>query len=224
MPRALWLVKIIYLNRTKSAAERSSVWTKDLCQYIGELLRKGFVPKPTKHGNGESTATQQLSHENKWDYVLALVRWCVSARILDQELFLNNVIELMERAKELFGAEHVASVTGELLLILVPFVPYAIGLHRLTGRLAAACINILRQISAHPTTTLPGRTAPIIRLDESAIIVVFDILRELLDECPDAFLVLKIELPTPMQMWEVRQSYPSLSDEHFSRLEVYEHR
>ena len=219
MPRAIWLVKIIYLNRTKSAAERSSVWTKDLCQYIGELLRKGFVPKPTKHGNGESTATQQLSHENKWDYVLALVRWCVSARILDQELFLNNVIELMERAKELFGAEHVASVTGELLLILVPFVPYAIGLHRLTGRLAAACINILRQISAHPTTTLPGRTAPIIRLDESAIIVVFDILRELLDECPDAFLVLKIELPTPMQMWEVRQSYPSLSDEHFSRLD-----
>ena len=112
---------------------------------------------------------------------------------------MNNVIELMERAKELLGARGVCH--RELLLILVPFVPYAIGLHRLTGRLAAACINILRQISAHPTTTLPGRTAPIIRLDESAIIVVFDILRELLDECPDALLVLKIELPTPMQMW-----------------------
>ena len=218
MPRALWLVKIIYLNRTKSAAERSSVWTEDLCQYIGKLLRKGFVTKPTKHGNGESTATQELSHETKWDYVLALVRWCVSARILDQELFLNNVIELMERAKELFGAEHATSVTGELLLILVPFVPYAVGLHRLTGRLAAACINILRQINANSTTTFPGRTTPIIRLDESAMTVVLDILRQLLNECPDAFLVLKIELPTPIQMLEVRQSYPSLSDEYFSRL------
>ena len=219
MPRALWLVKIIYLNRTKSAAERSSVWTKDLCQYICELLRKGFGTKPMKHGNSESTTTQELSHETKWDYVLALVRWCVSARILNQELFLINVIELMERAKELFGAEHVASVTGKLLPILVPFVPYAIGLHRLTGRLAAACINILWQIIAHPTTTFPGRTSPIMRLDESAMTVVFDILRQLLNECPDAFLVLNIELPTPTQIWEMRQSYLSLPDIHFFRLD-----
>ena len=207
MPRALWLVKIIYLNRTKSAAERSSVWTKDLCQYIGELLREGFVPQPAKRGNDKGAGTQKLSHESKWDYILALVRWCVSAGILDQELFLTHMIEMMERSRELFGAEQAAPVTGELLLILVPFVPFAIRMHRLTGRLATACINILQQSSGDPRATNTGRNTPTMRLDERAVGVAFSILRDLLGECPNAFVVLKVELPT---LNELRLCYPGV--------------
>lgn len=206
MPRALWLVKIIYLNRIKSAAERSSVWTKDLCQYIGELLREGFVPnpKPAKQKGAGTQMTQTLSHENNWDYVLALVRWCVCASILDQELFLTHMIEMMERSHELFGAEQAASVTGELLLILVSFVPFAIRMHRLTGQLATACINILQQSSGNPRATNAGRKIPTMRLDESAVGVAYSILRDLLAECPDAFIVLKVDLPT---LNELRRCY-----------------
>ena len=60
MPRAMWLIKIIYLNRIKSPTERMAVWTKDLCQYVGELLREGFTtqPAPNVMSSGRSGGTQ----------------------------------------------------------------------------------------------------------------------------------------------------------------------
>jgi hypothetical protein len=54
LPRALWLVKIIYLNRAKqSSSDRLKLWTEDVCQYIGELLKEGLYTRSFVSRGGE---------------------------------------------------------------------------------------------------------------------------------------------------------------------------
>lgn len=210
MPRALWLIKIIYLNRTKSPTERMTVWTKDLCQYVGELLREGFTTQPapnvTSSGRSSGVASERGIRE-KWNYIVALVKWSDSANVLDQELLLTTIIEYVEKSRESFGMHRVATVVSKLLPILTLFVSFATRMHSLTGRLANVCTSILRHDDILAASGMDLGLKGGATLDDHSVAVVFDILRGLLVSSPDAFLVQKIELPT---MDELRDRYPRM--------------
>ena len=210
MPRAMWLIKIIYLNRIKSPTERMAVWTKDLCQYVGEFLREGFTTQPAPNvmssgRSGGDAAEREI--QEKWNYIVALVKWSHSANVLDKELLLTTIIEYVENSRESFGVHRVATVVSKLLPILTLFVSFATRMHSLTGRLANLCIRILRRDDIFAASGMDVGLKGGATLDDHSVAVVFDILRGLLVSSPDAFLVQKIELPT---MDELRDRYPRM--------------
>jgi hypothetical protein len=127
-------------------------------------------------------------NKDKWSYTVALLRWSISAQILDQELFLTSVLDIVEKAPESFGVVRFPSVVGMLLPILVVLVPFATTTHRLTWRLADVCTTILQQNSAGPAQKET--------LDAHSTAAVFNILQGLLCASPDAFVVSKFELPS----------------------------
>lgn len=230
MPRALWLVKIIYLNRVKhSSSDRLKLWTEDVCQYIGELLKEGlythrFVSRGGEfHVTGEKQTglvgrsrasiperVQPGNERNiletireKWSYIVALARWSISASILDQEIFLTSMVEMVEKAATTFGDRRVSAVIGMLVPILSLLVPFATTSHRLTCRLASVCTNILRQGGPFATAATSSTGT---FLDNKLTAAIFDILQGL-HASPDAFVVSKVELPS---LDELSNRYPGV--------------
>ena len=207
LPRAFWLIKIIFLNRSKASAERTTVWTNDVCQYVSELLHQTFANAKPRDEATASTRDALRSREDasrsKWEYVVALVRWSISAGILDQEMFLMASIAMTEKARETFGVHCVAAVVCKLLPLLSLLVPFATRKHNLTCRLANVCISALRREGAFSTS---GSVRNLV-LDNSSVATILEMMQGLLVAAPDAFVTNEISIPT---IHEIRGRYPDV--------------
>jgi hypothetical protein len=228
LPRALWLVKVMYLNRQKnSTSERLVLWTEDVCKFMVEMLKEGlhtrsFVSRGGEFhlGGGKQTdsggqgrapvlAADTTEDElqiletlrEKWSYLVALAKWSISANILDQKLFLTTLIGNMEKATVSFGPNLVSSVIGMLLPILELLVPFATTMHSLTCLLANVCTSILHQDGPFAGAAAVTDTF----LDDHLTVAVVDVLHGLMRASPDAFVVSKVAL---LSLEKISNKYP----------------
>lgn len=228
LPRALWLVQIIYLSRPKqSSSQRLRLWTADICQYFEVLLRKGFITCNFSSRGGEFYAegrrqtsssgrnglpsaptaepcSELESLKEKWSYMVALSKWSISANILDKELFLTSMIRTIENSHISFGDKRVSAVIGTLLPIMMLMVSFAKTSHRLTRNLANLCTSILQQDGSFATAAAASKDT---FLDIESAASVLEILHCLMWANPDAFVVLKVQLPS---LDEIGHKYPGL--------------
>ena len=225
LPRALWLVKIIYLDRVKqSSSERLKLWTGDVCTYIGELLREGLYTRSFVSRGGEfhagvtATAARKRTAGSTATAAAGRSRAAAPAPSPvepgDERKILESVREKWTYTVALARFSMSANILDQevFLMSMVEIVEKAAT--TFGDKLVSAVIGMLVPILALSVpfaTTLHRLTCRLAKLctsvlqqsgkfatalDDSTASAVLDILRGLTSACPDAFVVSKDELPS----------------------------